>query len=342
MPDTQALPGFSPKKWWEKPEGKMALVPVIGIAVLLFLFGGPIGNFIVNAVDNLLHLVVVAIALFVILFLLFDKHFRMFLSYLYLGLMRWLVSAFVSIDPISVLKSYLEKMKDKKDEFQSAMNDLNGQKVSIEQDLKKDTKAYNDCANQYSAAKKQNNQRVADINGKQMARLNEILAQEQQALQKMLTVLVVLTRYRDVCDDTIQDWSNEIAFRDRQQKQSRSINKAMRAAMGILKGLPDDEQARDIALEKLEHEYAQKMGEVEQALDVTKAIVSGADVKDAAAIEQADRLYEDWKSSNGQVQFGGVSKQQLIAGAENQARLTLPLGTPTPVPVQDSDWLKER
>jgi hypothetical protein len=297
MADNQ-LPGTGPKSFFERPEGKVALIPPILLAIALFWFWGEVSDFVVHAVDNLLHLIVTAVGIFAILWLLFDRKFRMFLWYMYRSGMRALTHAFVSSDDLGVLKTYLEKMKSKRDEFQRALNDLTGQKIETDKQIKQDTRDYNEACNMFAAAKKATppNLRVADLQAKQMDRLSRVLEGEQADFKTLLKITTVLSGYRDTCDDAIADWSEEIKIQEREQRRSNSFRDAMRAGLSIMRGMPEDEEMRDMALEDLKQKYAAKMGEVEQAFDMTRAVVSTAQIKDSAAIEKANKMLDDWES----------------------------------------------
>jgi hypothetical protein len=303
-------------KFFSKPESKAALVPAVAVGIALFWFWGEISDFVVHAVDNLLHLILVAVAIFGVLFVLFDKDVRNAVWYMYRGALRAALGIFVRNDPLSIRKSYLEKMIAKRAEFQTALNDSSGQQERLNNQVDKDNKEYREACSLFAAATKQNNKRTSDIQARQMARLHAMLDQDTEDMKKVFLIVTLLSRYRDICDDSIVDTKNEIKFQERNQERSKSFLKSMRAAWSILHGIPEDEEIQEMATSELEKQYAARMGEVNQILDMSKGIVSTADVKDAATIEQAEKLFADWKS---QQQLPAPAQAvQLPAPAEKQ------------------------
>jgi hypothetical protein len=321
-------------KFFSKPENKAALVPAVAIGIALFWFWGEVSDFVVHALDNLLHLIIVVVAIGAVLWVLFDKDVRNAVWYLWRGFVRGAWGVLVKNDPLSIRKTYLEKMIAKRAEFQSALNDSSGQQERLNNQVDKDNKDYREACGLFAAAKKQNNQRTADIQARQMARLHAMLDQDTEDMKKVFLIVSLLSRYRDICDDSIVDTKNEIKFQERNQERSKSFLKSMRAAWSILHGIPEDEEIQEMATSELEKQYAARMGEVNQILDMSKGIVSTADVKDAATIAQAEQLFAEWKS-----------QQQLPAPAQ-AIQLPVP-AEKQPVSIQSAadeyaEWLRRQ
>jgi len=329
------------KSFWSRPEGKVGLIINAAIAAALFYGWGVIVPFVLAALTSTLHLVVVATALFSLLWVLFDGNFRRFAWYLYKSGIRKLTSWFVDLDPIGILKSYIEKLKGKKEELEASVGEIKGQRIELTRSLKKNQEAYESTMSNLEAAKaglasgdaaKQRQAgRIQGVQSKQATRLSAMVETQKAHLKKFDFIVEVLTRYGEVCDDTMLDMDNEVKYREEERKQARAFKKGMSAAFGILKGLPDDQEMYDMALESLENEYTQKMGEVENALDLTKNVILQADFNDAAALAKADALLNKWKGTNTDVQLskGGETKQTLIAAAEQHVPFKLN------VPVQE-------
>jgi hypothetical protein len=89
----------------------------------------------------------------------------------------------------------------------------------------------------------------------------------------------------------------------------------------------------DMALESLERDYTTKMGEVENALDLTKNIIMQADFNDEAAMQKADALLNKWRNDNADAQMGkgGVTKQQLLSAAETGIPMSMSVNQGVPV-----------
>ena len=315
-----------PKNFWNRPEGIIGLVPPVLIAGAIFWFWGLIVPFVLAAAEETLNLIVVGIAIFAILFVLFDKSFRNMLFFMYRALMRKVAGFFVDMDPIGILKTILEKAQAKKQELEQAIGDIRGQRIALSRSIEKNEKDYNDSMAKLSAAKKRRTDpdqekqrqaaRIEALESKQVTRLSALLEMQHTHLQRYDFVVQVLSRYGEVCEDTMTDARRDIDFRKQERDQSRAFSKGMRAISGILRGSAEDFDMQDMANEALEREYTQRLGEVENILDLTKNQIVKADFNDTVAMEKADELLNKWKSENSEVQIGKTTKQNLIAAAE--------------------------
>lgn len=318
----------SAKKFWNKPEGKFAMACNIAIAAVVFWFWGSIVPFLLGTVENTLFLILYAIAVLAVLYLLFDKSFRRFIWYLYRAGMRALTSMFVNMDPIGVLKTILENAKSKKEEFEETVAEIRGQRVKLDRSLSTNTQQFEESMNKLNLAKRQkadadpvkrrNAERVDVLESKQAERLERRIKRQTEHMKRYDFVVQVLTRYREVCEDTILDISREIEDRQQDRDQSTSFSKGMKAAFGILRGSPEDMEMQDMAIETLERDYAQRMGEVENILDITKNVVIQADFNDDAAMEKAAHLLDNWKHKDSDVPLDkkGTTKASVVADEE--------------------------
>ena len=99
------------KSFWGRPEG------IVGGVVLggLLLGGGwLIKTFLVGLLgffSSTVGLVVGLSILGLIIFMALDSKTRALVGFMYKSLMRWITGMFIKIDPISVLKSYVDDLK---------------------------------------------------------------------------------------------------------------------------------------------------------------------------------------------------------------------------------------
>ena len=107
-----APPNYEKKSFWQRPEG------VTGALFLLAIFGG-LGYlifanmaFLVGLAANTLYLVLMLVALAAIIYMVLDPKMRNLIWYMYKSVMRSITGMFVKIDPIGILKSYVDDLKD--------------------------------------------------------------------------------------------------------------------------------------------------------------------------------------------------------------------------------------
>ena len=104
-------PANSGKSFWQRPEGVTGLVFIgallIGLGLLMVNFGALVLPFLSSTVG----IVVAAVLLLSVVFAIVDPRTRTLLSYLYKSAMRKVTGLFVNIDPIGILKSYVEELE---------------------------------------------------------------------------------------------------------------------------------------------------------------------------------------------------------------------------------------
>jgi len=306
LPTVASEPGK--KSFWKRPEGITGIVFNVALGAAIFFGWGTIVPFVLAAAVNTLNLIVVSLAAAGIVYVMFDKNFRRFLWYLYRSAMRWVTQFIVDIDPIGILKSYIEKLIEKRTELNDSVAEIQGQRQKLVRLLAKNKEEFKTSLAKLQAAKAQLNDsdplkarqavRIEALESKQADRLHQMVTTQEGHEKKYDFIVQALTRYGEVCDDSITDMRNEVSFREQEQEQARSFKKGMSAAFGILKGLPDDQEMYDMALETLEREYTENMGRVENVLDITKNVILQADFNDAASLAKADALLSDWNNSH--------------------------------------------
>lgn len=335
LPSGDGGPGK--KSFWQRPEGRTGLVINALVIFAIFWFWGLIVPFVLATVTNTLFLALYLLALFALLYVLFDPNFRRFVWYLYRSIMRWITGMVVDIDPIGVLKTYIEKLREKKQDLESAMADIRGQRMRLQKSLAENEKGYANSMRTMAAAESQKNDpdsdkqrralRMIQLEGKQVVRLQDLLTKQKQHMQRYDYVIDVLTRYSEICDDTILDMDRDIKYRQMDRDQSRGFAKAMRASMSILRGMPDEKEMYDMSIESLEKDYAAKIGEVESILDLTKNVVSAADFNDAASMQHASELLAKWQADGGKTPTKQISGAHAITGASSIAPEKQPVST---------------
>ena len=121
------MPDHKPTSFWKRPEGVTgALVLgglVIGGGYLLYTFLPAL----IALTSNVLALAGMLIILGIIIYLVLDPRMRNLVWYVYKSLMRWITGIFIQIDPIGILKSYVEDLKDNLRKMNRQVSKLRGQ-----------------------------------------------------------------------------------------------------------------------------------------------------------------------------------------------------------------------
>ncbi len=300
------LPGGnapSGKSFWSKPEGKTALAINVALAVTIFYFWGLISAFVVSALLGGIQAAILAVVLASILYVAFDSNFRRMVWYLYRSVMRWVTQWFVNIDPIGILKTYKEKMSEKKAELDESIGDIRGQRQGLATSLADNQRSFNDSTAKLTIARKRATdatatpemrrqaERIIGVESPTLVDLQGLIQQQKQQMDRYDNVVTILVRYSEVCEDHVVKFGRQIKIREEARNQSRAFRKGMAAAMGILRGLPEQEES-DMAIDSLEKDYARVMGEVENAINLTRGAVLQSDFANSVDVEKAAEILD--------------------------------------------------
>lgn len=317
--------------FWSRPEGRAGLLVNLGLGAVIFWYWAKILPFLLGVFEDTIKLGVMAAIIAIVLY----PDTRRLLWFGYKSLMRTITKMFVDIDAIGVLKSLIGKAKKRKKDFEDAIGEIRSQRQRLSEQLKATKTEFNrsmsaletatTMQNDRNAEKVRTAERMVQLESKQSKRMKMLLEEQTGFMEKYDVIVAILVRYAEVCADMILDMDRDIKFRKQQQDQSRSFRKGMRAVNGIMRGSPDDEEMRDLAIESLEEEYGGAMGEVENVLALTKDVIMRADFNDAEAINDATKRLAEWKNQNAGVTLSksGVNKGNLIADAERAAGVVL-------------------
>jgi hypothetical protein len=295
-------------------------IPAAIIAAVLIFFGSPVGEFLNNALDNLIRFTFEGLlyggAILLIGALALDPKKRVW--YAWRSLTRFLTSLFVDIDPIGILKSYMERMQGKLSEMMEAISALKGQRAKTLKHQQENLAALENEYRLMQQAQKQNDQSALSVHGKQSQRLEKRKERYEGEMNRLNLLVAIMDKYYKLCATTILDMGNEIKYREEEAEEAKQSRKAVGAAMGILKGLPEKELWDEATL-KLENDYSQAIGEVENFLDVTKDILSASDLQDGADAEAALSKLESWSKKNSNVSLGGQGQSMSKAAILQEA-----------------------
>jgi len=102
---------MKPKSFWQKPEGMTGLVflaAILGAAGFLIATSGAA---ILSFISTTIGLVVALAVLGAIVFMALDPKMRNLIFYAYKSVMRAITGMFVQIDPIGILKTYVDELQ---------------------------------------------------------------------------------------------------------------------------------------------------------------------------------------------------------------------------------------
>ena len=321
MPSTT----FKRKSFWKRPEG------VTGILFLLAAIAG--GAYAVTTglgailafVSSTLGLVVTVVALALIIFMALDSKARTLVGYMYKSLMRAITGLFVQIDPIGILKSYVDELKGNLKKMNKQIIKLRGQMHKLKELILNNQKAISANLDQASAAKEQQNKSQVILKSRKAGRLKESNMKLEDLYKKMEILYRVLMKMYENSEILKEDVADQVEIKEQEFKVIKASHSAMNSAMDIIRGDSNKKEMFEMALENIADDVSQKVGEMEQFMELSENFMQSIDLQNGIFEEEGLKMLEKWEKG-GMSLILGDEKDQLLLEAESDQALDLNKG----------------
>jgi phage shock protein A len=303
---------FKPKNFWRKPEGVTGALILGGIIV-----GGAYAvikalPILVGLASNLIYLSGMFLVLGAIIYMVLDPKMRTLSWYMYKSAMRWITSLFVKIDPIGILKSYAEDLKDNLGKMNKQITKLRSQMHLLKEQIHNNKKQINESLNLAEEAKQGNKHSVLVLKSRQAGRLKESNFKLEDLYRKMNILYRVLARMYENSEVISEDIIDEIKIKEQERKAIHASHSAMKSAMSIISGDKDKRALFDESLEALADDISGKVGEMEQFMELSENFMSSVDLQNGVFEEEGIKMLEKWETE-GISKILGKEKQVLVA-----------------------------
>ncbi|MBL7817590.1 MAG: hypothetical protein JNL70_21470 [Saprospiraceae bacterium] len=297
-PVSTPTPQFKPKSFWEKPEGVTGMIFTAGIVL-----GG--GYLLYKALPtliamtaNILYLSLMLIALAAIVYMVLDPRMRNLVWYGYKSVMRWITGLFVTIDPIGILKSYVESLEGNLGKMSKQISALKGQKQKLVQLMAQNTQEINSNMRLAEQAKKQGQESQIVLFTRKAARMQES-NEKYDVLAKKIEVLErILGKMYENSQILLEDTRDQVKVKEQERAIIRTSHSAMTSAMNVLTGDPDKRAMFEMAMENINNDVASKVGEMERFMDMSSNIMNSIDLQNGVFEEEGMRMLEEWEEKS--------------------------------------------
>ncbi len=286
---------YKPKSFWRRPEG------VTGAIVLgAILIGG--GYLLVNTLpailaltSSLLGLAGMIIVLGVIIFMALDSKARGLVWYLYKSLMRWITGIFVQIDPIGILKSYVDEMTANLKKMNKQILKLRGQMHKLKELILNNQKEIQNNLTEASKAKEVNKKSMVILKSRKAGRLQESNMKLEDLYKKMEVLYKVLKKMYENSEILKEDVADQVEIKEQELKAMKASHSAMASAMNVIRGDSDRRQMFEMALEAVADDVSAKVGEMERFMEMSESFMASIDLQNGIFEEEGLRMLEQWE-----------------------------------------------
>ncbi|MEL6986247.1 MAG: hypothetical protein AAGK97_00300 [Bacteroidota bacterium] len=287
-----------PKSFWKKPEG------VTGTVFLLGLLAG--GGYLlykllpalIALAGNILYLSIMLLVLGAIVYMVLDPKMRGLISYMYKSAMRWITGLFVTIDPIGILKNYVEDLQDNLSKMSKQIGVVRGQMRKLQTIMDDNKKEMDHNMKLASKAKELGQQKQMLLSSRKAARLRDT-NEKYAVLHKKLSILYrVLTKMYSNSEVLLEDTKDQVKLKEQERKAIRASHSAMKSAMSVISGDADKRAMFDQALEHIADDVSQKVGEMERFMEMSSDFMNSVDLQNGVFEEEGMQMLEQWEKES--------------------------------------------
>lgn len=288
------------KSWFQKTEGKYGTGFTIGFIALVaglgIYFWGIILPFLLMVVTNTIYLLGGCVVLGLFGLALLDPRWRMLGIYGYKSLMRGMTSLFVEIDPIGILQTYVSRLRDRLEDMDKSIGNLRGQIQKLKVQISRNEEQRVHSLEIMAQAKGKENAKTAFVlQSRQAGRLEKSNLTLTDLLTKMEALLRVLSKMREASSMMVEDIDGEVKVKTDERKALLAGYGAFTAAKKILQGGGDEREMFDQTMEHLATDYGNKIGEIENFMDVSRGFIEGVDLENGVFEANALKQLEMWE-----------------------------------------------
>lgn len=309
--------------FWKKPEGKTGAIVLAGVVI-----GG--GILLANALpvlvalaSNTLYLAGMLLVLGAIIYMVLDPRMRNLVWYMYKSVMRWITGLFVQIDPIGILKSYVDDLKDNLRKMNRQISQLRGQMHKLQEMILNNKKEIKNNLNLASQAKQKNKQSVMILKSRKAGRLKESNMKLEDLYKKMEILYRVLRKMYENSEIMLEDIQDQVMVKEQERKAIHASSSAMKSAMNVINGNADKRAMFDQALEAIADDVSSKVGEMERFMEMSENFMSSVDLQNGVFEEEGLKMLEKWEQEGVSLLLGDKKEELLLEAADDENVLDL-------------------
>lgn len=311
------------KSFWKRPEGItggiFVIAAMLGVSYLVFSFIAAIVTFLSTTVGIITTLLVLGVVIFTAL----DPKARALVGYMFKSAMRWITGLFVKMDPIGILKSYIDDLKTNLRKMNRQVSQLRAQMHKLKELIINNKKQINNNLSEAGAAQKENRKSQVILKTRKAGRLKESNMKLDALYQKMEVLYRVLTKMYENSEIMLEDITDQVEVKEQERKAILASHGAMSSAMSIIKGNKDKKAMFDMALEAVADDVSQKVGEMERFMQVSDSFMQSIDLQNGVFEDEGLKMLEKWEQEGTSLLLGEDKVHLLEQAADDNDVLDL-------------------
>jgi len=238
-------------------------------------------------------------------------------SYAFKSLMRGATSVFMTIDPIGILKNYVEDLRINAGNMQKQLRSLQGQMQTLKGAIDENEREQNQALSLAGKASEVGKTNLVTLQTRQAGRLRDSNMTLQALYNKMELLYRVLKKMYDTSLILIEDTESEVSVKEKEYNAMKASYSAFKAAVRIIDGDKDKKQLFEDAMEYLANNYAEKIGEIAEFQDMSARFIDSIDLQNGIYEAEGLKMLEDWEKKSDSLLFSDNDKRLLIEQAKD-------------------------
>lgn len=307
-------PQMKPKSFWKRPEG------VTGLLFLAAIIGGV--GFLATQLPwaailaNTLYMAGVIAVLGVLIYMVLDPKMRNLIFYMYKSVMRAVTGMFVQIDPIGILKTYVEELQNNLRKMNKQISQLRAQMHKLKELIVKNEREITSNLKLAGKAKETNKRNVMILKSRRAGRLKDSNLRLDELYKKMEVLYRVLTKMYENSQILAEDIKDQVDVKEQERKAIHASHGAMKSAMSVINGDPDQRAMFDMAMDNITEDVANKVGEMERFMEMSANFMDSVDLQNGVFEEEGMQMLEQWEKESTSLLLG-EEKDQLMLKAQS-------------------------
>ncbi len=301
-----SMDNLTSKSFWQKPEGKAGMVGLAGI----ILGGGYLLYkalpYLISLTENILYLSLLLMGLGALIYVILDPKIRNLVFYIYKSVVRAITGAFIQIDPIGILRTYIGELKNNLKNMSSQLAIVKGQMQRLKILIEDNQRTIENNLKLASKAKESDKQAIMILKSRKAGRLKESNMRLEDLYKKLELLYRVLLKMYENSEIMLEDIEDQVMVKEQERKAIRASHSAMKSAMNIIAGNSDKREMFDQALEAIADDVSSKIGEMERFMEMSSNFMQSIDLQNGVFEEEGMQLLEKWEKE-------GIS---LLLGSE--------------------------
>lgn len=284
------------KSFWNRPEGVVGFLFLAAFAAMGLVYFNKVVEFLIKVTENTLYLAVLLAALGVLIFLFTSKDVRTAVFFLFKTMMRKIAGLVIQLDPIAIMKIYIDDLKDKRRKMQGQIDQLAGQLVKLNKKINENNDSIKQKfaeANKAQAMADKPGMKeaasLATIEGAGLQEMNEKLFPLQRNIQ---TVLAFMEKVNTSADYIIKETEIKVKLKEAEYRIVKESSNALRTAVSIFKGNPDKKFYFDESMEYIQDDMSKKLGEMKRAMDLSMDFINSVDIQNGVLSDKGQAMLE--------------------------------------------------